>query len=191
MSQGILECFLGLLVITFIFDTETTGLIENRLTPFAKQPEIIEFYGCLANLATGEVAHEIDSLCKPSHKLSEDTTRITGITDDDVKNAPLFRSLIPQINSALEKSEAILAHNLSFDMDMVELEYDRVGAKIAWPPHRICTVEETIHYKGFRLSLTALHEFLFNESFPEAHRAKHDVVATLRCAVELFQRGDI
>ncbi len=55
----------------------------------------------------------------------------------------------------------------------------------------ICTVESTEHIKGFRLTLTKLHEHLFGEAFPSAHRAENDVRPLTRCFIELYNRGII
>jgi hypothetical protein len=52
-------------------------------------------------------------------------------------------------------------------------------------------VECTEHFYGYRLSLTNLHKHLFNEGFPEAHRARNDVEALCRCVVKLIEMGEI
>ena len=173
------------------FDTETTGLIDNHTMKLTKQPEVIEFYGCLVDLSSGEVINEVEQLIKPSEKISAEITRITNITDEMVKDAPPFAQVQERIRIFIEGAPAVLAHNLSFDMEVLGLEMERLSASISWPQIRICTVEQTVHLKGFRLSLANLHEHLFNEPFPEAHRAKNDVVAMVRCAVELHKLGEI
>jgi DNA polymerase-3 subunit alpha len=79
-------------------------------------------------------------------------------------------------------------------MDMLSLEFRRLGMLeevIKWPVIRICTVEQTEWYKGYRLSLTALYEELFGEPFPDAHRARVDVQALTRVFLELRKREEI
>jgi hypothetical protein len=68
------------------------------------------------------------------------------------------------------------------------LEFERLKRTIKWP-RPICTVESTVHIKGARLSMTKLHKYLFDADFPDAHRAKPDTQALIRCAVELYRRG--
>ena len=63
--------------------------------------------------------------------------------------------------------------------------------KFCWPKHHICTVEKSYHYENKRLKLMALHEYLFNKGFKDAHRAKNDVLPTVRCFIEMCKRGDI
>lgn len=168
-----------------IFDTETTGLIENRSTRLNLQPEIIEFYGIDGD-------DEIDTLIKPKIKeLPEIITKITGLTDDDLKDQRPFRAHAPAIKNLIEKADCVVAHNLSFDMDMVDLEFERLEQTVAWPKERICTVEQTVYLKGYRLNLSALYELLFEEKFKDAHRAKYDVQALARCYGELKARDII
>jgi len=176
---------------TLVFDTETTGLIKNRTTPAGRQPEIIEFYGTLVDLATGEVDQELDLLIKPERPITDEITRITGIDDSMVAEAPPFKEVADQIRAIISSADAVIAHNLSFDMDMVEHEFTRLDQTVPWPVERVCTVEQTVHLKGRRLRLIDLHELLFGEPFKEAHRAKNDTQALIRCAVELTKRGEL
>jgi DNA polymerase III epsilon subunit family exonuclease len=176
--------------IAFLFDTETTGLISNNSLPLDKQPEIIEFYGCLADLETGEIYEDFETFCKPSDPITEEITKITSITNEMVTKAPRFKSVADRIQELIEKAPVVIAHNLSFDVEMLDIEFKRMNRKLRWP-RLVCTVEQTVHIKGFRLSLGALHEYLFSESFTGAHRAKADVHAMLRCCCELKKRDVI
>jgi hypothetical protein len=73
---------------------------------------------------------------------------------------------------------------------MIDTEFNRIGMKIDWP-RTICTVEETICIRGYRLSLTELHKEFCGEPFEGAHRAMVDVRALLRCVEKLYDRGFI
>jgi DNA polymerase III alpha subunit (gram-positive type) len=179
-------------MICFLFDTETSGLIRNGLIADNKQPHIIEFYGCLADLKTGEVISEVDQLIKPPQPISDEITKITKITNDDLEGKPPFRDVADEIRTAIEAAPRVMAHNLSFDIEMVDLEFARLsGGPINWPRRKICTAEATLHLKGYRFKLQGLYEHLFEETFPEAHRARNDVHAMLRCAVKLFEMGEL
>lgn len=174
-----------------LFDTETTGLIDNRSQPSSRQPEIIELYGCLADLDDGSVLDEIELLIKPSVlPLPERTVKITGIRDADLEDKLPFRHHADKIGGFLTQAPLVIAHNASFDRDAVEIEMERLGKTVAWP-RLICTVEQTVHLRGFRLGLGDLHECLLGRTFADAHRARTDVAALLRCCVELRKRGDL
>lgn len=177
-------------MIAFIFDTETSGLIENRSIKLDKQPEIIEFYGALVDLTTGEIKAEIDELFKPTKRIEEIITKITTLTNDDLADKPPFSTHAMRIKSTLEEAPLVIAHNLSFDQEMVEIEMERLKKTIIWPA-MLCTVEATLHLKGFRLKLSALHEYLFGQPFDGAHRARVDVDALIRCCVELVKRDEL
>lgn len=183
-----------------LFDTETTGLVRNRTLKLEQQPEVIEFYSCLANLKTGKFLKkdEFHTFIKPSKPLSDapnpgdkkTITQITGITNEMLANAPSFKDVSKKIIKSLSSAPIVIAHNASFDRDMIEIEAERIGVELKWPKI-ICTVEQTIHMKGYRLSMSALYLELFNEPFIGAHRANVDVAALLRCCVELHKRGII
>lgn len=172
-----------------LFDTETTGLVENRTVPLDKQPEVIEFYACAADLKTGTIKAEVEMLIKPSRlPLPPKITQITGITDEMLEDKSPFSSFAPSIKKLIAGAPLMIAHNVRFDMDMVEIEFDRLEEKIVWP-RMLCTVEQTVHIKSHRLNMGALYQYLFNENFKGAHRAKADVAGLLRCCVELHKRG--
>lgn len=168
-----------------IFDTETTGLVDNMSTRFEKQAEVIEFCGISIDPTDGKVIEEFDQLIRPTIPITEEITKLNNINNEMVRNAPTFKFLASDIRDLIERSDCVVAHNAAFDRDMVNLEFARLGqTKIAWP-RIICTIEATLHIKGYRLSLSALHEHLFGVTFDGAHRARADVEALARIVVEL------
>ena len=177
-------------MIALVLDTETSGLLDNRSMPLDKLPEIIEFTGIVVDLETGEITKEIDTLIKPSRPISEEITKITGLTDDDLVGQGSFSAKKDGIRGLIESSPLVIAHNLSFDKEIIDIEYARLGETVRWPK-LLCTVEATVYLKGYRMNLTGLHEHLFGTGFPSAHRARKDVEALIRCCCELFKRGEI
>lgn len=175
---------------TFIFDTETTDLISNSMLPLEKQPHVIEFYGALYDDG-GNKLSEYETFIDPGIAIQAITTKITGIKQADLLGAPKFPDVALKIKGAMGESDTIVAHNLSFDMQMLEFEFKRCGVAINWPRWRICTVEGTEHIKGYRLNLSALHHHCFGEGFSGAHRAKADVEALARCYFKLVEEGEI
>jgi DNA polymerase-3 subunit alpha len=173
-----------------LLDTETTGLIFNHSITLDQQPEVIEFYGCVADLKKGKISHDLNTLIKPKNYPMTDeiiAETKTKLSNEMLADAPLFKEEAPGIKKLIENAPIVIAHNASFDKEMLDIEYERLGMKLKWPP-LICTIEQTIHIKGYRLSLTNLHIELFKEPFPEAHRAKADVMALLRICKELYKR---
>ena len=170
-----------------VFDTETTGLIDNHTVKLEKQPHVIEFYGARTNLVTGEILEEVDELIRPPVEISEEITKITGITNQMVADRQAFSNHAAKIFSFLQSAKVVIAHNMSFDQEMIDIEAERLGQILRWQ-RLVCTVEQTVHLRGHRLSLSLLHQHLFDEPFAGAHRAKVDVAALIRCSVELHKR---
>jgi DNA polymerase-3 subunit alpha len=191
-----------------VFDTETTGLTKNRTIKLDMQPEVIEIYAVLMDLKKNKKLKELrpfrkltkterglEYLIKPKKPLldkplpgdKKTITQITGITNDALKDAPQFEEVADAIFAMMEEAPIIIAHNASFDRDMINIEAERMNKTLVWPKV-LCTVEQTIHVRGYRLSLSNLHEELFKEPFAGAHRAKIDVEALTRCCVELVKR---
>jgi len=175
---------------TLIFDTETTDLVKTSLMTVDKQPHIIEFYGCVID-DDGNLVEELEQLIHPGFEITPDTTRMTGITRDMLSAAPRAAVAMPAILNLIEHSDRVVAHNLSFDKAMVDIEAKRLNTVVEWPDYQTCTVEASLFYKGFRLNLTSLHEHLLGVAFTGAHRAKIDVMALTRCFIEMRKKGDV
>ena len=179
-------------MIATIFDTETTALIDNHVIAIDRQPHVIEFYGCHVDLRTGQIHRELEHLIRPPNPKSIDeevAKKSHNITWDLVKDKPRFSDLADEIIAFLEARGMVVAHNLAFDKEMMDVEAERLGRKIDWPMRQCCTVEQTTWLKGSWLSLSDLHEYLFAMKFDGAHRAKNDTMALVKCCVELHSRG--
>lgn len=173
-----------------IFDTETTALVGHSALPQELQPRIIEFCGFLIDLE-GKTISEVHELVNPGVPISQEITDITKITNDMIASAQPFRTHAPRIVALIEKADAVVAHNLTFDRAMVDFELRRAGAEVKWPKRQICTVEQTEWLMGYRLSLTALHKYLFGVEQPEKHRARADAETLMKCFIELHARDQI
>lgn len=173
-----------------IYDTETTGLIKNSAIPLKNQPHIIELFALRVNRDLEEVG-VWHSLFKPPAPLSEETTRITGITDADLAEAPRFATMAGGLSEFFLGARTMIGHNLSYDRDMLAIELRRIGLeyRFPWCPEHICTVEASETLTGFRLNLGDLHERLCGYRFAEAHRAENDVRATHRVLKGLVEKG--
>jgi len=184
-----------------LFDTETTDLIHNHAIPLDQQPRIIEIYALKIQLPADafgsaeewQFVDEFESFVNPGIKITDEITRITNITNADVRDAPRIAELWPRLRDFFATADMVVAHNVSYDMGVIDFEQLRVNdkQKFPWPPKRLCTVEATEHLKGHRLSLTALHEQLFGVKFEGAHRARTDVKAMTMCFKKLWEDCEI
>lgn len=103
------------------FDTETTGLHH------LEGDRIIEL-GAVEMINHIPTGRTFRTLINPKRSVSEDTVRITGITDDDLKDAPFFEH--PSVVDAFLEfiGDAILvAHNAGFDRNFLNMELEKCG----------------------------------------------------------------
>jgi DNA polymerase III alpha subunit (gram-positive type) len=182
-------------LIVNLFDTETTGLCKPMASDMKDQPYIAELYVMkVIHRSDGviEKIDELDTFLKPPIPLSDEITRITGITNDMIKEAPSFIQKYREIAEFFKGVDRMVAHNLSFDRNLTLFELARHNKQLMfpWPIEHVCTVERSMHIEQRRMSLINLHKHFFNEEFP-AHRARNDVEAMFRCYKELVSDGSI
>ncbi|KQS98742.1 hypothetical protein ASG23_13440 [Cellulomonas sp. Leaf395] len=117
-----------------VLDVETTGL-----SPRADR--IVEL--AIVRLdANGAVVDDWVTRFNPQGPVG--ATHIHGITSDDVKDAPLFASLVTEVNQRLAGT-VVVAHNASFDIAFVRAEYQRAGWEMPFVP-TLCTLKASWHY---------------------------------------------
>ncbi len=133
------------------FDTETTGL------DWAGDDRIIELGAVelINHVPTGKTFRRF---INPGRAVSEATIRITGITDEDLKDMPPFED--PEIVDAFLDfvgDATIVAHNAAFDRGFLNAELDRCNIAPIPPIRWVDTVElARKKYPGAPASLDAL-----------------------------------
>ena len=172
-----------------VYDTETTGLTLHPDAPLEKQPRMIEFGGVLLDESNGEVAAEISLLIDPCSEISDEITKITGITRDMVIGAPKFTEALPQIREFFARADTVMAHNLPFDKAIVFGELRRAGAQdnFPWPKKEICTVGAYRAMWGKNPKLIDLYAAVMNRPLAQTHRALDDV----RALVEIVKADQL
>lgn len=165
-------------------DWETTGLPLHPDAKDSVQPRGIEFAAVLSD-ETGEVLDSDTILINPHQKLDPKITKITGITDDDLKDAPSFPDVAETINDYFERADALVAHNLPFDYTITRLEAWRAGLleTWSWPAINICTVQEFAEDWGKRPRLVDLYAHFMGKPLQQTHRALDDVEALVSVCV--------
>lgn len=96
-----------------VLDTETTGLGS---TAEICQIAIVD--------AGGEVL--LDTLVKPVRPIPADATRIHGITNEMVTDAPAWADVLPQVVELLT-GRAVVIYNAQFDYDMLRFSTRTAG----------------------------------------------------------------
>lgn len=169
-----------------VIDTETTGFTANdRIVELS----FLEFLG-------GKVLSAFTTLVNPGFPIPVEVSKIHGIEDSDVKNAPRFEEIVPVVCEWLAERTPLLAHNADFDIRMLSQSMDRR----IWDASRpvVCTMQYA-KYKHPVLSLRKkghkvrdLAEF-FGVPFDEtqAHGAEYDARVTGTFAPMLLGHADL
>lgn len=172
-----------------VLDTETTGFPNSRdPKDFEKfnSARLIEL-GYIVYDASGKKIKEYDSLVKPDNWTITNSF-VHGISQSDAmtKGKPLCE-VLADLSSDLNKVQAFVCHNISFDMDIILAEAYRLNKielvnKID-SKQKICTMD--IGKKFMKLNkkpkLVELYKFLFKQEFKQDHRALSDCVACADC----------
>lgn len=158
-----------------VFDTETTGIPKHPAAKMSVQPKIIEFGAALVD-DEGEVVETLQLIINPQEPIESIITKITGLTDDDLKDKPTFSEVAPRIAALFSKADVVIAHNLPFDSTLIDLEVARHNLpEWPWPKVKICTVQEHAEEWGRRPKLEELYEAVKGEPAYQTHRALDDV----------------
>ncbi len=176
-----------------IFDTETTGLVKAIASDIKHQPRIIEFAAiklCDETLAELDRVHFLSS---PSRPIPTEIVKITKITDKMVEGEKTFAQRIEELKKFFEGETNLIAHNLSFDKSMLDIEMKRNQVEdFPMPKNLICTIEQSFHLKGVRLNQGRLYEIATGGmKFEGAHRAINDVEALTKCVVWMIENNYI
>lgn len=175
-----------------IYDTETSGLPVPSSAPLEKQPKIIDiaFVEIFAAEVPGTISYstgrEFSCIINPGEPLYEDTKRITGITEDDVRGQPSFPEVLPSIIEFVHGAHGLVAHNLPFDIGMLVNELKRCGAehRFPYPPSQLCTVANYHPVFGRRAKLTEVYKRVFDKELAQKHRALDDAKALAEIVIQ-------
>lgn len=183
------------------FDTETTGLPRSWKAPvydLSNWPRLVQLAWLLYD-NSGNLVSRADHIIKPDDfTIPVAASSIHGITHDKAcrEGVPLTK-VLNEFFSHVNKSEILVAHNMSFDENIVGAEFLRLNMPNVIPrKNRICTMLKSTHFckldgpYGYKWpKLSELHSILFHSNFAEAHNASVDIQATAKCFWELRKRG--
>jgi DNA polymerase-3 subunit alpha (Gram-positive type) len=153
-----------------VFDVETTGLsaVYNNLIQIAA-----------SKMHKGNIIAEFDEFIDPGHPLSDFTTELTGITDDHVRGSKPLAQVLQEFQAFCEGS-ILVAHNASFDVGFMNMNYERNGLSIIGQPV-IDTLElsRNLHPEFKRHGLGPLTK-RYGVALDHHHMANYDAEATGR-----------
>lgn len=159
-----------------VFDLETTGL------DIAKD-SIIQLSYIKVKPTDKEGEEERESLfVNPKKHIPEEITKLTGITNDMVANAPTFRELAPQLAETFNGCDFAGFNSNRFDVPMLAEEFLRAGLNFDFSTCRLIDAQNIYHKREPR-NLAAAYRFYTGHKMEDdfrAHRADQDAEATYR-----------
>lgn len=157
-----------------VFDLETTG----TECPIDEITEI----GAV-KIRDGEIVETFTTLVKPKQSISEVITKITGIDDELVKDAPSVSQVLPDFYKFCDGA-VLVAYNIDFDYKFINYYGLQIGYKFDNP-------QIDAMYLA-RVGVPGLTRFRLKDvverlkiTLVNAHRALNDTVATAKVFLEL------
>ncbi len=159
-----------------VLDTETTGFDPRT------GDRLIEV-GCIEImdlLPTGRTFHRF---VNPERLIPPDATRVHGITDDKVRDAPKFAEIVADLAEFIGDAP-VIAHNAQFDRNFIDHEYGRCGQTLLPAARWIDTLQlAQKRWPGMPNSLDALCK---RYKVSLADRSFHGALIDARLLAEVY-----
>lgn len=156
-----------------LFDLETTSKYPTN----AKITEIAAI-----KVHNDEIVDSFDTLVNPEVSIPPEVVKLTGITDEMVKNAPVISDVFPQFIDFIG-NEILVGHNINtYDLNIIyDLGLDLLGMNVANDFVDTCDLArclEELDVPNYKLSTLCDFWGVTNDN---AHRAYSDVLANNEC----------
>lgn len=150
-----------------VFDIETTGLSPKN--------DMITEIGAV-KIEDNKIVGEFSQLINPQRKIPDNIVKLTGITDDMVKDMPTIEEVLPRFEKFIEDA-VLVAHNASFDVGFIRDKFSRLGKEIDNAVLDTLELSRALfpQLKSHKLNIIAKH---LNVSLINHHRAVDDAKAT-------------
>jgi DNA polymerase-3 subunit alpha (Gram-positive type) len=162
-----------------VFDLETTG----AKAPPCRITEIGAW-----RISNGSITEEFHTLVNPECPIPAFISSLTGITDEMVRDAPVFNDVAEMFMDFIGDS-VLVAHNASFDMRFLNHEIGLLYEDYRVANPCLCTVHLSRKLlpdiENHKLKTVAQH---FEISLVNHHRASEDARATAEIFVHLIER---
>ncbi|MGI6174902.1 MAG: PolC-type DNA polymerase III [Christensenellales bacterium] len=165
-----------------VFDIETTGLMPQK--------DAITEIGAV-KIVGGDVIDTFASFVNPMRPIPQQITKLTGITDEMVQDAPETKQVLKEF-LAFSKGCVLMAHNAPFDMGFINVFAKRAGLELDNPVVDTLELSRKLfsELKSHKLNILAKH---LGIDMGSHHRAVDDARTTgqiwVACAKRLQEQG--
>lgn len=162
-----------------VVDVETTGghASKHRITEIG-----------IALVDDGEIVKTYKQLVNPETDIPRHIITLTGITNEDVADAPLFKEVAKDVAELLQ-DRIFVAQNVNFDYSFIKNEFERIGS--TFQAKRLCTsryARSRINgLKRSSLKVLAEHFRVVNKN---PHRALSDAITAAKILIKLMAIDD-
>lgn len=160
------------------FDLETTGINIS-------QDRIIEI-AVIKLMPNGETIRK-SNLINPTIPISAESTAIHGITNEEVKDKPVFKEVAKEYVKFLEGADLAGFNILKFDMPMLVEEFLRAEVEFDYSRKKLIDAQRIFHLMEKR-TLSAAYQFYCGKSLSDAHSAEADTQATMDVLLAQVER---
>ncbi|QJD94819.1 3'-5' exonuclease [Mucilaginibacter robiniae] len=160
------------------FDLETTGTSVGT-------DRVVEI--AIIKLLPDGMEESKTWLINPDMPIPLETSLIHGIYDDDVKDAPVFKTVAAEIADFLTDSDLAGYNSNKFDIPMLMEEFLRAGVEFDLNGRHFVDVQNIFHQMEQR-TLKAAYQFYCNRQIENAHSAEADTRATMEVLLAQVER---
>ena len=163
-----------------VLDLETTGIWVDR-------DKIIEI--AMIKCAPDGTRQTYEKRVNPGMPIPEVVSELTGITNEDVKDAPAFKDIAGEVLAFVEGCDIAGFNVCRFDFPLLRREICDAGLKVNWDGTKTYDAQKVFHLNEKR-DLTAAYNFYCHKSLENAHSALADTQATLEILeAQVVQHG--
>ena len=160
------------------FDLETTGIDIAR-------DRIVEI-SMVKVMPDGEEIVRTRRI-NPGMPIPAEATAIHGITDEDVKDCPLFPQIAKSLAQFIEGCDFGGFNSNRFDLPMLVEEFMRAGVDVDFRKRKFIDVQNIFH-KMEQRTLSAAYKFYCGKNLEDAHTAEADTRATYEVLMAQLDR---
>lgn len=159
-----------------VFDLETTGLdfTNHKVTEIGA-----------VKIKNGVIVETFSTFINPEQEISEEITKLTSITNDMVKSAPLLEDVMPDFFKFC-KNAILVGQNIQFDFGFIDFysrQYNYVFEHEK--EDTILIAKKFMFLRNYKLKTIA--EAL-NIPLINAHRAINDAICTAKVFIKLIEK---